>query len=79
MWGLCLGVPCRVVEVCPGDCWAVVENFGVRCRVGVHLVGEVGLGDYLMVHAGYAIEKLDLAEARERLRLWEELLDGGTG
>jgi len=76
---LCLAVPGRVTEIL-GDNWVTVETFGLSSRVGTHLVGGVAVGDYLVVHAGYAIEKLDLAEARERIRLWEELLAlDGTG
>jgi hydrogenase expression/formation protein HypC len=41
----------------------------------VHLVGEVVPGDYLMVHAGFAVEKLELAEAEARLAIWKELLE----
>ncbi len=71
---MCLGIPALVVEV-PDKEWAVIEVEGIMCQVGVHLVGEVVPGDYLMVHAGFAVEKLDLAEAKARLDLWEELLD----
>ncbi|MHB1043244.1 MAG: HypC/HybG/HupF family hydrogenase formation chaperone [Eubacteriales bacterium] len=72
---MCLGVPALVVEVLPGGLWAVIDSFGLRRKVGTHLVGEVVPGDYLMVHAGYAVEKLDLAEAEERIKIWEELLN----
>lgn len=78
MVGLCLGVPALVVEVLPGGQWAVAESFGVRRKIGTHLVGEVEAGDYVVVHAGYAIEKLDLREAEERIRIWEEIL-GAAG
>ncbi|WP_347488474.1 HypC/HybG/HupF family hydrogenase formation chaperone [Desulfoscipio sp. XC116] len=70
---MCLGIPCRVVEV-PEKQWAIIEAGGIRRKIGVHLVGDVSVGDYVMVHAGYAVEKLDLAEAEERIKLWEELL-----
>lgn len=71
---MCLGVPGMVVERLPDRQWVIIETFGIRRKVGVHLVGEVDPGDYLMVHAGYAIEKLDLAEAEERIKIWEEIL-----
>ncbi|MCL6639630.1 MAG: HypC/HybG/HupF family hydrogenase formation chaperone [Firmicutes bacterium] len=77
---MCLGIPGLVVEVLAGGEWAIIETFGLRQKVGLHLVGKVVPGDYLMVHAGYAIEKIDLTEAGERIRLWEEMLDGpGAG
>ena len=76
---MCLAVPGRVAENL-GDNWVLIETFGLTSKVGTHLVGEVAVDDYLVVHAGYAIEKLDVDEARERIRLWEELLaDGGIG
>ena len=70
---MCLGIPGLVVEL-PEEHWAVVDVGGIRRKVGLHLVGQVKPGDYLMVHAGYAVEILDLAEAEARLKIWEELL-----
>lgn len=76
---MCLGMPGLVVEQ-PEERWAVVDVGGIRRMVGLHLVGKVAPGDYLMVHAGYAVEILDLAEAEARLKIWEELLRlEGTG
>ncbi len=71
---MCLGIPALVIEVTDKQ-WALIEVEGIRRQVGVHLVGEVAPGDYLMVHAGFAVEKLELAEAEARLALWKELLD----
>ncbi|MGO0121732.1 HypC/HybG/HupF family hydrogenase formation chaperone [Desulfothermobacter acidiphilus] len=71
---MCLGIPGRVVEVHPEEYLAVIETFGVRQRISTFLLGEVAVGEYVMVHAGYAIEKIDLEEAQERLKLWEEIL-----
>lgn len=70
---MCLGVPMRVIEVNQGGT-AMVESFGVRRLVQTRLVGDVNTGEYLMIHAGYAIEKINQDEAWERLRLWEDLL-----
>jgi hydrogenase expression/formation protein HypC len=63
----------RVLEV-RGDDLALVETLGVERLVHTRLVEKVRPGDYLMVHAGYAIEKIEPEEAEESLRLWEELL-----
>ena len=71
---MCLGIPGKVVEIKKEQQKAVVETFGLRKEVGIFLVSEVRLGDYLMVHAGNAIEILDLVEAEKRLQLWEEIL-----
>lgn len=74
---MCLAVPGRIVETRPGEPWAVVDSFGVLLKVGTHLVGEVKTGEYLLVHAGYAIEKIDLLEAGKQIKLLEELLGAG--
>ncbi|GAB6181471.1 HypC/HybG/HupF family hydrogenase formation chaperone [Desulfotomaculum defluvii] len=71
---MCLAVPGRVVKVRIGEPWAVIEAFGVKQKVGTQLVGEVAEGDYLMIHAGYAIEKLDMEIAQEQIRFLKELL-----
>lgn len=71
---MCLGIPGLVVEVNPEKDSAVIEVFGVRREISTFLVGEVSRGDYLIVHIGYAIEKLDVEEAKIRLELWEEIL-----
>lgn len=71
---MCLGIPGLVVEVNQEKDSAVIEVFGVRRKISTFLVGKVSLGDYLIVHTGYAIEKLDVEEAKIRLELWEEIL-----
>jgi len=70
---MCLGIPVKIVEL-PDDQCALVEVDGIRRKVGLQLVGSVNPGDYLMVHAGFAVEVLDLAEAEARIKLWEEFL-----
>lgn len=71
---MCLGVPGKVVEVNTADQRAVIETMGVKRQVGTQLVEEVQPGDYLMVHAGYAIEKINTGLALEMIRLWEDIL-----
>lgn len=71
---MCLAVPGKVIELNKAEKWAVIECYGVRNKIFTHLVAdEIALGDYLMVHAGYAIGKIDVEDARETLRLLEEL------
>ena len=68
---MCLAIPMRVVEI--EGAVARVEEGGVRREVRVDLVEGVKVGDYVIVHAGIAIERLDEEEARETLRLLEEV------
>jgi len=69
---MCLAIPAKVVNL-EGDKAQV--NFGgdVLREVNVALV-DVKVGDYVLVHAGYAIQVLSEEEAQETLRLWDELL-----
>lgn len=70
---MCLGIPMKIVSK-DGD-QAVVDLGGVERRVSVQLVGDVAPGDYVIVHAGFAIEKLDEADALQTLGLIEAMLE----
>lgn len=70
---MCLAVPMKVVSL--SGPVAQVEESGVRREVRVDLVEGAQVGDYLIVHAGIAIERLDPQEAEETLRLFQEMRD----
>lgn len=75
---MCLSIPARVVRV-DGD-YAEVDYQGVRRTVGITFVKDVQVGDYLLVHSGFAIEKMSEQEALETLECWEEVeRAGGIG
>jgi len=69
---MCLAVPMKVIELLP-EGRARVERAGLEAIVDVSLVGNPRIGDYLIIHAGYAIGVLDEDEARETLNLLEEM------
>jgi len=69
---MCLAVPGRVLEV-HGNLAKVDFGNGAVREVDVSLV-DVKPGQYVLVHVGYAIQVIDEEEARETLRLWEEIL-----
>jgi len=69
---MCLAVPARVVEI-RGDT-ATVDMEGVRREVSVLLVPDIKTGEYVIVHAGFAIGKLDEHEALESLKLIRQVL-----
>jgi len=69
---MCLAVPMKLVEI-DGDRAGLAELDGVRRPVDLSLVSDPRLGDYVIVHAGFAIETLDPREAEERLALFAEL------
>ena len=71
-------MPMRVLEITDdGD--GVVESGGVRRRVSFKLLGEVAVGDYVIVHAGFAIGKVDEAEAALTLEAFAACGEGGDG
>ncbi len=69
---MCLAIPARVVTV-DGEKAQVDFGEGVLRDVNVTLV-DAKVGEYVLVHAGYAIQKMDEAEAKETLALWNEIL-----
>ncbi len=69
---MCLAIPGKVTKIKENDI-ADVEIGGIVREVGLHLAPEAKEGDYVLVHAGYAIQTIDEEAARETLKLWEEL------
>ncbi len=69
---MCVGVPMQVVSI-DGDN-IVAETDGVRRQASLMLLAdEVEVGDFLIIHAGFAISKLDEEEARETIRMMKEV------
>ena len=68
---MCLAVPMKVVSIEGEVAQAEVE--GVKYKVALTLTPDVGLGDYVMVHAGFAIEKVNTEEAQETLSLLRQM------
>ena len=69
---MCLAIPAQVVELREGDN-AVVDLAGVRKEISLALVENVAVGDYVIVHVGYALNKLDPEEAAKTLALFGEI------
>jgi hydrogenase expression/formation protein HypC len=70
---MCLAIPAKVIEI-HGDTAKVDFGAGTMRDVNVSLV-EAKVGEYVIVHAGYAIEVLDQKAAEETLSLWNEILN----
>ncbi|MEZ5616010.1 MAG: HypC/HybG/HupF family hydrogenase formation chaperone [Rhodocyclaceae bacterium] len=69
---MCLAIPVKVVELLDGD-QARVDVGGVRKEISLALVDGIAVGDYVILHVGYAIQKLDPEEAEKTLALFAEL------
>jgi hydrogenase expression/formation protein HypC len=69
---MCLAIPARITEKLYDD-MAVVDLGGVRKEISLALVDDAEIGDYVIVHVGYALSKLDADEAAKTLALFAEI------
>jgi hydrogenase expression/formation protein HypC len=67
---MCLAVPMKVIEI--KDDMAVVESSGLRRKVGIMLLDKVKRGDWVIIHAGFAISKLTQKQARETVAIFAQ-------
>jgi hydrogenase expression/formation protein HypC len=77
---MCLAIPVRVTAIL-GSQWVEADIGGVVSRVSTALVGDVAIGEFLIVHAGFAITRLNVEEAEKTLALFDEIAAhyrGGT-
>ena len=71
---MCLAIPAEILELEDSDN-ALADFGGVRRKIIVTLIKDVKVGDYVIVHTGYAISKLSKEEATESLQLWDEVFE----
>ena len=72
---MCIGFPGKIISIDENNI-AVIDISGTRREVCLDIVDEaVGLGDYVICHAGYAIHRVDEEQAKENLALLKELID----
>jgi hydrogenase expression/formation protein HypC len=69
---MCLAIPACVEQLTAGDS-AIVNLGGVRKEISLALVEDVAVGDYVIVHVGFALQKLDPEEAAQTLALFAEI------
>ncbi|AQW86129.1 hydrogenase assembly chaperone HypC [Campylobacter pinnipediorum subsp. caledonicus] len=70
---MCLSVPSKVLEI-DKDNVALVETLGVKRRVSLDLISEnVNIGDYILIHVGFAMEKIDTKIAEESLEIYRQI------
>ena len=70
---MCLAIPLQLVEI--NGSVAVGEALGMKREIRVDFIPEPKIGDYVIVHAGFAIERLGETQALEDLEAWEEMRD----
>lgn len=69
---MCLAIPARVVELSGAE-GAIVDLGGVRKEISLALVEDVVVGDYVIIHVGFALNKLNPEEAESTLALFAEM------
>ena len=69
---MCLGIAMKIVELVGKD-EAIVELSSVRRKISIRLLPELKVGDYAIIHAGFAIQKVDEDEAMEQLAIYREM------
>ena len=68
---MCLALPMKIKEI--DKEFAKAESAGLLRKVNIQMLPSIKIGDYVLVHAGFAIEKLDPQKARETLRMLDEI------
>ncbi len=72
---MCLAIPSKIVEIRENNT-AVVDTLGVKRVISLELLGdEVKEGDYVLIHVGFAIQKLSEGEALESLELFKQIIE----
>ncbi|MBR8462898.1 HypC/HybG/HupF family hydrogenase formation chaperone [Campylobacter sp. faydin G-105] len=72
---MCLSIPSKVIEVDENNV-ALVETLGVQRRVSLDLIAEpVVAGEYVLIHVGYAMEKIDTQYALESIEIYRQMAD----
>ncbi len=70
---MCLAIPARIVSLAPDGQTGRAEVGGVGKDVSLALLDDVAVGDYVLIHVGCALSRIDEAEAERTLRLFEEM------
>jgi hydrogenase expression/formation protein HypC len=72
---MCLAIPGEIVEI--RDRYATVDFGGTKSKVNITFIPDLETGDYVIVHVGYAIQRMSKEEAEESLQLINEMLEEG--
>ncbi|BAR54972.1 hydrogenase expression/formation protein [Bradyrhizobium diazoefficiens] len=75
---MCLAIPAEVTKLLPDE-MAIVSIDGVSKEISVALIEDLAVGDYVIIHVGYALTKIDPEEARRTLELLRALSTEGQG
>lgn len=71
---MCLAIPAKVTQLLPGQ-KAIVDIGGVKKEISTMLLKDISENDYVIIHVGYALTKLDEVEAKKTLQLFAEMMN----
>ncbi|MBD3230481.1 MAG: HypC/HybG/HupF family hydrogenase formation chaperone [Candidatus Lokiarchaeota archaeon] len=72
---MCLAAPAKILEIYEDEERALVDYGGIKKHAVLSFIENPKIGDYVIIHAGYAIEKLNEKQAIENLKAWDQFLD----
>ncbi|RTR38038.1 HypC/HybG/HupF family hydrogenase formation chaperone [Shewanella canadensis] len=73
---MCLSIPSQVVELHEEEQSVTVETMGVKRKVSAHLMPEpLEIGDYVLIHIGFVMNKIDKADALQSIELYNEIVE----
>lgn len=75
---MCLSIPAKILTLEDGE-MAKVDVRGVEALISMQLVEDIQIGDYVLVHTGFALQKLSQEEAMESLKILDEMDDALSG
>ena len=68
---MCLSIPAKIVSI--DGTWQKCRPGGAIFKAGLHMIENPMVGDYILLHAGFAIQKISEKEAEETIKLFEEM------
>ncbi|MGS0674272.1 HypC/HybG/HupF family hydrogenase formation chaperone [Shewanella sp. 0m-4] len=73
---MCLSIPSMIVSIHQDEHAVTVDTMGVKRKVSSHLIAEpLNIGDYVLIHIGFVMNKIDKADAMESLALYQEIVE----
>ncbi len=73
---MCLSIPSKVVALHPEEQTVTVDTMGVKRKVSCHLLSEpLEIDDYVLIHIGFVMNKIDKVDALQSLELYQEIMD----
>ena len=73
---MCLSIPSQVVSIDREKMTAIVDTLGVKREVGIDFIAdEVKVGDFVLIHIGYAMNIIDEEYAKESIKLYQEIIE----